>query len=75
MGEWSSERSWVTNKLKAEIVTQAKGVEKGDEIEAQQDPQIREASGCDPVGYARITLVAMGNAAAFVYDLQDGWEQ
>jgi carboxyl-terminal processing protease len=43
VGEWSSERAWVSNRLKADIVTQAKGVEKGDEVEAQQDPQIREA--------------------------------
>ena len=45
VGEWSSERAWVSNRLKADIVTQAKGVEKGDEIEAQQDPQIRQAIG------------------------------
>jgi len=45
VGEWSSERGWVSNRLKAEIVTQAKGVEKGDEVESQQDPQIREAIG------------------------------
>jgi carboxyl-terminal processing protease len=43
VGEWSSERAWVSTKLKAEIVTQAKGVDKGDEVAAQQDPQIREA--------------------------------
>ncbi|MGA7411941.1 MAG: S41 family peptidase, partial [Bryobacteraceae bacterium] len=43
LGEWSSERAWVSNQLKADIVTQAKGVEEGDEIAAQQDAQIREA--------------------------------
>ncbi len=45
VGEWSSERAWLSNKLKAEIVAQARGVDKGDEIEAQQDLQIREAIG------------------------------
>ena len=43
VGEWSSERAWISNRLMADIETQAKGVEKGDEIEAKQDPQIREA--------------------------------
>src|SRR5271165_3898552 len=45
VGEWSSERGWISNRLKADIMTQAKGVEEGDEIEAQQDPQVREAIG------------------------------
>ena len=42
-GEWSSERKWVTDHLKEELVTQAQGVAKGDEIEAQIDPQIQAA--------------------------------
>jgi carboxyl-terminal processing protease len=45
VSEWSSERGWVSNRLKGEIVTQAQGVEKGDEVESHQDPQIREAIG------------------------------
>ena len=43
MSEWSTERSWVSNHLKQEIVTQAKGVDKGDEIQAQFDPQVQAA--------------------------------
>jgi carboxyl-terminal processing protease len=34
---------WVRSRLKEEIVTQARGVDKGDEIEAQRDPQIQAA--------------------------------
>jgi carboxyl-terminal processing protease len=43
VGEWSTERAWISNQLKADIVTQARGVDKGDEVEAQRDPQILEA--------------------------------
>ncbi|MFL6351749.1 MAG: S41 family peptidase [Bryobacteraceae bacterium] len=41
--EWSRERSWVTARLKEEILTQAQGVDKGDEIAAQHDAQIQTA--------------------------------
>ena len=43
VGEWATERSWVSYHLKEEIVTQARGVDKGDEIEAQHDAQIQAA--------------------------------
>ncbi len=43
VGDWSSERDFVTNRLKTEIFNQAFGVEKGDEIEAQRDPVILKA--------------------------------
>ena len=43
MAEWTADRSWISNRLKAEIVTQARGVDKGDEIQAQDDPQIQAA--------------------------------
>lgn len=43
LGEWSSERIWVSNRLKEELVTQARGVAQGDEIQAQQDPQVQAA--------------------------------
>jgi carboxyl-terminal processing protease len=43
VGEWSRERPWVTTRLKEEILTQARGVDKGDEIAAQRDPQIQAA--------------------------------
>jgi carboxyl-terminal processing protease len=42
-GEWSQERAWVTSRLKQEIVNQGVSIEKGDEVEAQRDPQVREA--------------------------------
>ncbi len=43
IAEWSAERGWITNRLKQEIVTQARGVDKGDEIQAQQDVQVQAA--------------------------------
>ena len=43
VGEWSDERTWISNHLKQEIITQAKGVDKGDEIQAQFDPQVQAA--------------------------------
>lgn len=43
MNEWATERNWMTSRLKEEIITQAKGVDKGDEIQAQRDPQVIEA--------------------------------
>ena len=41
--DWSSERDFVTNRLKTEIFNQAFGVEAGDEVEAQRDPVILKA--------------------------------
>ena len=43
VNEWSVEREFITNRLKTEIFNQALGVEKGDEVEAQRDPQIQKA--------------------------------
>jgi carboxyl-terminal processing protease len=43
IAEWSSERDFIQNRLKTEIFNQALGVEKGDQVEAQRDPQIRKA--------------------------------
>ncbi len=43
VGEWSQDRVWITRRLKEEIVTQARGVDKGDEIQAQSDPQVQAA--------------------------------
>src|SRR5438309_10378503 len=42
-GEWSQERTWVTSRLKQEIVNQGVSIEKGDEVEAQRDPQVQAA--------------------------------
>lgn len=43
VNEWSAEREFITNRLKAEIFNQALGVAKGDEVDAQRDPQILKA--------------------------------
>jgi carboxyl-terminal processing protease len=43
VGEWSREREWIRNHLKAEIFNQTLGVAKGDEVEAQRDPVILAA--------------------------------
>jgi carboxyl-terminal processing protease len=42
-GEWSAVRSWIANRLKTEILNQAFGVMKGDEVEAQRDASILAA--------------------------------
>lgn len=43
VGEWASERPWVTVRLKEELVTQAQGVAQADEIQARNDPQVKAA--------------------------------
>jgi carboxyl-terminal processing protease len=43
VGEWSVEREWIGSRLKQEIFNQAFGVERGDEVEAERDPQIQRA--------------------------------
>jgi len=43
LAEWSSELDFIRNRLKTEIFNQSLGVEKGDEVEAQRDPQIQRA--------------------------------
>lgn len=41
IAEWGSDRPWLSNKLAEAIVTHAKGVAKGDEVEAQSDVTIQ----------------------------------
>ena len=43
LSEWSRERAWVSNRLAEEVITQSKGVEKGDEVHAHIDLQIQAA--------------------------------
>ncbi len=43
VGEWANERTWITNRLKEEVITQARGVAEGDEIQAENDPQVQAA--------------------------------
>jgi carboxyl-terminal processing protease len=43
VAEWSSERAWISQRLEEDIITQARGVEKGEEIQARRDLQIQAA--------------------------------
>jgi carboxyl-terminal processing protease len=43
VAEWSGERPFIQSRLQQEIFNQALGVEKGDEVEAQRDPQVQKA--------------------------------
>jgi carboxyl-terminal processing protease len=43
LAEWSGDLDFIRNRLKTEIFNQSLGVEKGDEVEAQRDPQIQRA--------------------------------
>lgn len=43
--EWSETRDFVEWRLKTDIFNLALGVEKGDEVEAQHDPQVQKALG------------------------------
>lgn len=43
VAEWITDQPWIKSRLKEEIVTQAHGVDKGDEVLAQRDPQVQEA--------------------------------
>jgi carboxyl-terminal processing protease len=43
MAEWSGDHGWITNKLTESIVTLARGVAKGDEVQAQIDVETQAA--------------------------------
>ncbi|HLJ12981.1 MAG TPA: S41 family peptidase [Bryobacteraceae bacterium] len=43
VSEWLSERAWIESRLKQEIFNLAFGVAKGDEVEAQRDPMVKQA--------------------------------
>ena len=43
IAEWSQERPWITTRVTEEIITQARGVAKGEEIQAKHDPQVQAA--------------------------------
>jgi carboxyl-terminal processing protease len=43
VSEMSVEREWIRGRLWQEILNQAVGVEKGDEVELRRDPQVRRA--------------------------------
>jgi carboxyl-terminal processing protease len=43
IAEWTNDRTWIGSRLMEEIVTQARGVAVGDEIQIKRDPQVRAA--------------------------------
>ncbi len=43
IAQWTADRDFIQNRLKTEIFNQALGVEKGDQVEAQRDPQVQKA--------------------------------
>jgi carboxyl-terminal processing protease len=43
VAEWLENRDWIQGRLRVEIYNQAFGVAKGDEVEAQADPQVKAA--------------------------------
>jgi carboxyl-terminal processing protease len=43
VAEWLRERDWIQARLRTEIYNQAFGVARGDEVEAQSDPQVKAA--------------------------------
>lgn len=43
ISEWSPEREWIRSRLKQELYNQALGVDKGDQVELERDPQVRKA--------------------------------
>jgi carboxyl-terminal processing protease len=56
VAEWSQERTWISNRLREELVTQAQGVAKGDEVHAQVDPQIQAALKAMQEGFSLASL-------------------
>ncbi|MEP7367443.1 MAG: S41 family peptidase [Acidobacteriota bacterium] len=43
VNEWSREREWIRSRLQQDILNQAVGVDKGDEVEMQRDVQVKRA--------------------------------
>ena len=43
VAEWSQEQAWIKMRVKEEIITQARGVAQGEEIQAKHDPQVQAA--------------------------------
>jgi len=43
VSEWSREREWIRSRLQQDILNQAVGVDKGDEVEMKRDVQVRRA--------------------------------
>lgn len=43
VAEWSPEREWIRSRLKQELFNQALGVERGDQVALERDPQVLKA--------------------------------
>lgn len=43
VGDWTSHRAWIQNRLKQELMTLSFGVAKGDEVELERDPLVQRA--------------------------------
>lgn len=43
LAEWSADREWIRSRTLQELLNQAVGVEKGDEVELRRDPAVRRA--------------------------------
>ncbi len=43
VGDWIREHDWVQSRLEQEILNQGVSIEKGDEVEAKRDPEVRRA--------------------------------
>ncbi|HVV43660.1 MAG TPA: S41 family peptidase, partial [Bryobacteraceae bacterium] len=43
LSEWLGQRDFIASRLKEEVYTVALGVDKGDEVQAQRDPEVRRA--------------------------------
>jgi len=53
VAEWLENRDWIQDRLRVEIYNQAFGVAKGDEVEAQSDPQVKAAMAAITRGETR----------------------
>jgi carboxyl-terminal processing protease len=43
VSEWSADREWIRSRLRQEILNQAVGVQKGDEVEIRRDVEVQKA--------------------------------
>jgi len=46
LSEWLAERDFMASRLKEEVYTIALGVDKGDEVQAERDPEVKQAVEC-----------------------------
>ena len=73
VSEYSVEAGWIRSRLTQEIVNQALGVAKGDEIEFRRDPQVRKA--LELLRAARAAMSPEQRAAAYLEREVPRWER